>query len=203
MADELSIMNAALAHLGEERQLDDPAAAPAPREQRVLQALLPMVRDAMLRKHPWLCAEARLTVTRQPLDADADWAFANLFLLPVDMLRLWHVESDYPWQVGSHAIRNEDGAVTSRRTALFSGAAGPLSLRIVERVAYEHLDACLADAMAYELAARAAGPLQADKALAKQLNADAREALAMAVTIETSEFRDDVVMPRGRFLSSR
>ena len=203
MTDELSILNAALSHLGEERQLDDLTPDVPSREQRVLQALLPLTRDAMLRKHPWLCAERRLTVTREPLDADADWAFTNLFLLPTDMLRLWHADTDCAWQVGSHAVRAPDGVVTSRRTVLFSNSAGPVKIRIVERVAYEHLDALLADAMGYELAARAAGPLQADKALAKSLKGDAREALAMAVTAETSEFNDEIVIPRGRFLSSR
>lgn len=203
MTDQLSIFNAALSHLGEERQLDDLAPAVPSREQRVLAALLPQLRDAMLRKHPWLCAERRLTVTREPLDGDADWAFANMFLLPNEMMRLWHVDNDCAWQVGSHAVRADDGAVTSRRKALFANSAGPLRIRIVEQIDYEHLDPLLADAMGYELAARAAGPLQADKALAKSLKADAREALAMAVTAETSEFNDEVVMPRGRFLSSR
>jgi hypothetical protein len=219
MTDELSIYNAALSHLGEERQLDDLAPAVPSREQRVLQALLPLIRDSMLRKHPWLCAERRLTVTREPLTGDADWAFSHLFLLPPEMLRLWSVDPDrafrpefersyqvgqeLTWQVGSHAVRAADGAVTSRRTVLFANAEGPLRIRIIERVAYEHLDALLSDAMGYELAARAAGPLQADKALAKSLKGDAREALAMAVTAETSEFVDDVVIPRGRFLSSR
>lgn len=203
MTDQLSIYNAALSHLGEERQLDDLAPAVPPREQRVLAALLPLIRDAMLRKHPWLCAERRLTVTREPLAAEADWAFENLFLLPIEMLRLWHVNNDCAWQVGSHTVRAVDGSIASRRTALFANAAGPLKIRIIERIDYEHLDALLADAMGYELAARAAGPLQADKALAKSLKGDAREALAMAVTAETSEFNDEVVVPRGRFLSSR
>lgn len=203
MPSELSIMNAALAHLGEERQLDDPAPETPCREQRVFQGLLPDLRDAMLRKHPWLCAERRLTVTREPLTVAADWAYANLFLMPTDLLRLWSVESDEPWQLGSHAIRDDAGVVIERRKALFSGSEGPLNVKIVERVDYEHLDPCLAEAMGYELAKRAAGPLQADKALAKWLAGAANEALAMAVTVETSEFRDGETMPLGRFLSSR
>lgn len=203
MADELSLYNAALAHLGEERQLDDLEADPGSREQRVFRGLLPTLRDAMLRKHPWLCAESRLTVTRQPLTARSDWKFANVFLLPPDTLRVWQVDTDLPFQRGPYVDRNPDGSVLARRKALFCDAGGPLDLTVIERVAYEHLDEALFDAMGYELAARAAGPLQADKALQRSLQSDAREALAMAVTIETSEFRDDVVTPRGRFLSSR
>lgn len=203
MATELSIMNAALAHLGEELQLSDPTANPAPRQQRVFRGLLPDLRDAMLRKHPWLCAERRLTVTRMPLDAAPDWAFANAYLLPDDMLRLWDVDSDRPWQVGNWTERDGSNVVTSRQKALFAASAGPLNIRIVERIAYEHLDTLVAEAMGYELASRAAGPLQADKALKKSLKDDAREALAMAVTVETSEFRDDETIPEGRFMGAR
>lgn len=204
MATELSIMNAALSHLGEERQLDDPDPDVPSREQRVLQALLPDVRDTILRKHPWLCAETRPTVTRQPLDGPADHTFTNVFLLPTELLRLWSAGTDCSFQVGPLTVYDGAGVATSRRRALFTDAAGPLNLRIVERIAYEHLDPCLADAMGFELASRAAGPLQADKALRKSLKEEAREALALAVTVETSEFADDVVViPRGRFLSSR
>lgn len=203
MASELDIMNDALAHLGEEVQLTDLAADPAPRQQRLFRALLPSLRDATLRKHPWLCAERRLTVTRHPLDAAPDWAFAHVYLLPEDTMRVWDVDTDLPWQAGSWTERDASNVVVRRHKALFAAAAGPLKLKTVERIAYEHMDALLADVLAKDLASLAAGPLQADKALKRALRDDAREALAMAVTAETSEFRDNASIPRGRFLSVR
>lgn len=203
MPSELSLYNDALAHLGEDTVLDDAAADPAPRALRVFKALLPSLRDAMLRKHPWLCAESRSTVTRQPLVGNADWKFLNAFLLPPETLRLWTADTNLTYQVGPLTLRDGSGVVTSRRKALFCDHIGPLKIVTIDRIDYEHMDPCLADAMAYELASRAAGPLQADKALKKALKDDAREAMAYAVTVETSEFTDDVVLPKGRFLSSR
>ena len=203
MASELGLMNAALAHLGEERVLSDLNADPPPRELAVATAHLPELRDAMLRKHPWLCAEARLTVTRVPLTGRVDWKFANVFLLPPDTLRLWDGGTDLPWQFGTYVERFGDGAVKSRRKALYSDDEGPLNVTIIERVDYEHLDAMLADAIGLKLASRMAGPLQADKALRNSLKVEAREAEAEAVTVETSEFREDPVIPRGRWLNAR
>ena len=203
MGSEIDLMNAALAHLGEEIQLSDPDADPAPRAQRVFRALLPTIRDAMLREHPWLCAERRLTVTRQPGDDPVDWKFRNVFLLPRETLRVWSVETEEIWQAGFLAIRDGDGAVIERRKALFSASAGPLNVTIIDTIPYEDMDALLFDAMGYELAKRAAGPLQADKALAQRLKGEAREALALAVTTETSEWREEPALSRGRFLGSR
>lgn len=203
MASELGLMNAALAHLGEERVLSDLNADPPPRELAVAKALLPDLRDAMLRESPWLCAEARVTVSRVPLAAPIDHKFANVFLLPIDTLRVWNVDTCLPWQAGTHVERFDDGKVKDRRAALFCSGEGPLNVTIIERVAYEHLTASLADAMALRLASRMAGPLQADKALRNSLKAEAEEAVARAVTVETSEFRDDPVVERGRWLSAR
>lgn len=202
MASELEIWNAALALLGEEVFLSDPDADPAPRQQRVAKALLPPVRDTLLRLHPWLCAERRMTLT--PLAAGAgDWRYASAFILPVEALRVWSVESCQPYQVGPHVEYKTDGTVKSRRQAVFSDETQPLKVRLIERVAYQHLDPLLADAMAHELAARMAGPLQADKAMQRRLKEDAAAALARAVTAETSEFADDPPLATGRFLGAR
>lgn len=202
MASELSVINTALAHLGEERQLSDLEADPAPREQRVARALLPQIRDAMLREQPWLCAERRLTVTRVPLDRPADWKFANVFLLPPTMLRLWLADTSEPYQVGPYVEMNPDMTEKSRRRALFTNASGPLHVTIIDQIDYEHFDASLTDAVSYELASRMAGPLQADKALAKSLKGDAEDAKILAATIQTSEITEEPA-PRGRWLSGR
>lgn len=203
MATELSIINRALAALGEERQLTELRGDSPPRAERVALALLPDLRDAMLRDHPWLCASARVTVTRQPLPDPVDWKFANVFLLPPDTLRLWSVDTDQAFEVGPYTLRNAEGVVTSRRKGLFTNATGPLNLSIVERVDYEHLDASLTRAMSLELASLMTGPMQADKQLAAKLKNDAREAMAYAVTVETSEFREEPSYQPGRFLTAR
>lgn len=203
MPSELGLMNSALAHLGEERVLSDLAADPPPRELAVAKALLPDLRDAMLREHPWLCAEARLTVTRQPLPGRVDWKFANVFLLPPETLRLWDAGTTLPWQFGSYVERNDDGSVRSRRRAFYTDDQGPLNVTIIERIPFEHMDASLADAMGLKLGSRMAGPLQADKSLRNALKTEAAEAVALAVTVETSEFRTDPEIPRGTWLASR
>ncbi len=202
MATELSIINTALAHLGEERQLSDLALDPAPREQRVAQALLPQATETMLRKHPWLCAERRLTVTRIPLPGPADWKFANVFLLPPTTLRLWLADTSEPYQMGPYVEMNPDMTEKSRRKALFSNASGPLNITIIDLIGYEHFDASLSGALSFDLASLMAGPLQADKALAQKLDGKAEAALADAMTIQTSELTEDPA-PRGRWLSGR
>lgn len=202
MATELSIINTALAHLGEERQLTDLTQDPAPREQRVAQALLPQATDALLRKHPWLCAERRLSVTRVPLADPADWKFANVFLLPPTTLRLWLADTMEPYQMGPYVEMNSDMTEKSRRKALFCNSAGPLNITIIDQIGYEFFDASLSNALSFDLAALMAGPLQADKALAKSLKGDAEDACIDAMTIQTSELTEDPA-PRGRWLSGR
>lgn len=202
MATELSIINEAAAALGEELLSSLGGEKPS-RLERVTRALLPSVRDKMLRLHPWLCAERRLELTRHPMSARADWSFSHLFLLPEGVLRVWSVKGADRWQVGTWDEADGDGVVLAERPCIFADAAGPLRARVVRRVGWGALDPLLATAMAEELAARAAGPMQADKALAKSLKQDAREALALAVTAETSEFVEDPPEGEGRWLGSR
>jgi hypothetical protein len=208
MATEISIINTALALLGEERQLTELGGATPSREERVARALLPDLRASLLRKHPWLCGEVRGTVTRVPLEGRADWKFKNVFLLPADFLRLWGVEA-FTWardayQVGPWTVYDGDGRVVERRKALFSNHDGPIDIGFIAEIAFEHLDPCLASVMSKELGGLMAGPLQADKALTRSLAERAREELAYAVTVETSEFQGgDPTSGPGRFLAAR
>lgn len=203
MADELDIMNGALAKLGEEEVLSDPNADPPGRRLRVLQAHLPTVRDVIMRTHPWLSCQRRRLLMAMNTGASGDWKFAAAFRLPPQTLRVWSVETCAEWERGKAEEFAGGGAPLGVRDVIWANAQGPLRAVLIERVPYDEMDASLVEAITCELAARAAGPLQADKAMRKLMRDEAAEALAMGAAIETSEFGNQDPEFQSRWLAAR
>lgn len=203
MSSELDLINLALAKLGEEDQLADLGQDPPVRAQRVAQSLLPTLRDAILRKHPWLCALRRRELTLITMPGRADFRFTSAFQLPPDYLRIWAVGTSRPWTRGLAEERDASGDIVARRQAILCSGDGPLRAVLVERVPYEDFDAGLFVALATELASAMAGPLQADKALAKSLKQEAQDALAEAITAETSELGNEAIVFESAWLAAR
>ena len=92
-AGPVEIINAALAEIGAPAITDLSDKTP---EARAASRNYPLVRDAVLRLHPWNCAQKRDTLTSPSVTAPA-WGFANAYDLPADFIRLIALEGD-PFQ---------------------------------------------------------------------------------------------------------
>lgn len=100
-----------------------------------------MVRDEVLREHPWNFAIKR-TVLAASTEAPA-WGFSNKFTLPADNLRVIEVRD---MSTGDYQV--EDGAILADEEALY--------IRYIYKVAdpnrYDtHFVDCVSDRLAYEL----------------------------------------------------
>lgn len=208
MGTFLDLINQAVAgDLGEEVEITDAdlTADPAPRALRVARRFTTTLRDEFLRRHAWLCAETDVTLNPSTEPASSSWRYARAYLLPTNCLKIWNVADIVePWQRGSVVEFNEDGTEKGRRDAILTDYEGALKVTYAARIDYELMDPCLFRAMACELAARMAGPMQADKVLRRDLAGTARELLAIAVTCEVSEFGNEAPpLATSRFLDAR
>lgn len=97
-----------------------------------------IVRDEVLRAHPWNCA-----ITRAELAADTatpEWGFDSQFTLPSDCLRVLEVDTAGHWQIESRKLLTDEDA--------------PLYVRYIRREEDVSLwDPLLVSAMASRLAA--------------------------------------------------
>lgn len=187
---ELDIINSALAHLGADHLEDSPDTETPTRQLRVARALLPTLRDAWLRKHPWLCATFYRTLSPEAAPVTDVWRAA--FPVPAETLRLFLAGTCRTYEFGSAAILDGSGALAGYRKVVFTNdLSTALTVKTIERVDYDLFDASLADAMGYELAARMAGPLNAAPELAAELRKIAASALIEAMSLDTSELGNE------------
>jgi hypothetical protein len=139
MASEVEICNRALQKLGAKRivSLDDNSV-----NARACNVAYSLVRDRVLRSHPWNCA-----ISRAELAADAEppeWGRANAFQLPSDFLRLLppYPEmniNDLDWQIEGRKILTDD--------------SGPIYLRYIYQVTDPNeMDPLLRELISTELA---------------------------------------------------
>lgn len=106
-ASVVSIVNAALIHLGEEpiTSLEDDLKA-----ARLANSLFTRVRDIVLEDHTW--SDARGLASLALLTSTPTWGWANQFQLPTDFLRL--VRTDCPednWQIHGRKLLTDASAV--------------------------------------------------------------------------------------------
>lgn len=199
MADELELINGALAELGQDRFIADLEEDPPSRPLRVAQGLLPALRDSMLRAYPWLCAQRRRTLAALVLhEAHGDWKFSRAYALPEGVLRVFMVDSRREWTRGWAKTPSED-----RRDAILTDHADPLRVVTIERVAFDELDASLHRAMMLALAARMAGPLQADRGVARAIREEADRALGEAISADIGEAGNTAPVFQSAWLAAR
>ncbi len=199
MADELELINGALAELGQDRFIVDLEEDPPSRPLRVAQGLLPALRDSMLRGYPWLCAQRRRTLSALVLDeTHGDWKFSRAYALPEDTLRVFMVDSRCEWTRGWAKTPTEE-----RRDAILTNHATPLRVVTIERVSFDELDACLHRAMTLALAARMAGPLQADRGVTRAIREEADRALGEAISADVGETGNTAPVFESAWLSAR
>lgn len=182
MPSQLQIINAAFTHLGESTV---PQITGDPKPANVVKALAawPMALDSALGRHPWLCALQRMTIARSA-SADGDWQYDYVFELPVDTLRIWTVDgaNDFAWERSTVVTGAFVGRPVIRATF-----EGPLKVAIVRRAIPELLTPLLADALAFELASRLAGPIQSDAKTGEVMRGKADQAYALAQGSEAGE----------------
>lgn len=137
MPSWVAIANLALTHLGTERitALTDAGAA-----ARAVAATYELVRDAVLREHPWNCALARTRLAAE-LEAPA-FGFAFRYTLPAD-----------PYCLRVLALGEGSAAWALEGRHLLTDHAPPLPVRYIARVSDPALfDAALVPALAARLA---------------------------------------------------
>jgi hypothetical protein len=179
-------VNTAMAHLGEPAfaaiDTDPPGSALA----KVLGQLEgPAGVEAWaLSRHPWLCALTYATLAPDGT-ITGNWKWTNAFLLPTTFARLWTVDGeDVPFELGSAVVS------TAERRVIWSNEAS-LNVAFAEVKPYEAYSPDLCGLIALKLAARTAGPLKSDAALAAKLDDRATAALLEAQGGEAGQFCDD------------
>ncbi|MBX9707224.1 MAG: hypothetical protein K2X61_04740 [Caulobacteraceae bacterium] len=180
MASKLSTINLAFAHLSEPVV---PNLEGDPKPPNVVKALaqFDQALDVCLTKAGWLCAlESRVL---DPDDHPGDWRYRYRFTCPAGTLKVWAVDGgdDFAWQAGTAV---EAGAVT--RT-IRAADKGPLRVDLIMSRPVEALTPLLADALAWELASRLAGPIQSSEAKARWAAGEAEKAYQLAAGSEATE----------------
>lgn len=188
------VINAALAHLGEPGY-DDIEAAPAPPKLAKALAQIEFVQDWVLRRHPWVCTLVYASLARA--DRPGNWKYPNMFELPASAVRVWEVASGGKWVKGSETVGGAEKIV------IWAETAGPLDLSYVDRKTWESYDADVTNVMAYELAARLAGPIQDNAMLSAHLHKAALELLALAQGAEGGEEGGQDVIFQSNFAALR
>lgn len=194
-----AIVNGALVQLGEDPipSVDvDGADAPA-RLVKILPHLQPSIRS-VLKRYGFLCALEYATVTPSA-DVPANWRFPVHYLMPEGGLRLWTVQRLTGWERGVWS-RPVDGASL---TVIRAKEGGPLNIAyVVERPA-DLLDANVADAVMFELAARACRPMNGSVERALELRKIANDAVLTAIAADGQDSKADDEMLTDRLAALR
>ena len=190
MPSKVSIFNAALTELGEDR-VTSPSEDTEP--AKVCLARYDDVRDAVLRAHPWNSAKRRASLASTTAPA---FGFANAFVLPTDpfCLRVFRLDPDthglHPtWKVEGRQILTDEGA--------------PLNIEFIARITDEQeFDALLADAIAMRLGAAVAYRLTNSRSKEKEVRELYRRVLREARSVDGQEGTTDPPLT-DEFLDSR
>ena len=180
MTTIITAVNQAIITAGAELLSDGALDAPGAGDEtaRLVNALWPLQRDAVLRAHPWNCADTyRLVAT----DGDApEWGF--VYAIP------WPSE---PYCLRVLALSAGDEAVTHRVVRgrrIYTNTKGPLQLRYVARVENPALmDPLLVEAIGARIAARLIYRKASNRGLKNEAWDLYREILAEARAVDGQE----------------
>ena len=197
-AAKLSVVNLALAHLGEPLtetlDLDDASQA-----ARTALGFIDTARDTVLSAHGWLRC---LTYVTLPSNGeDGDFRFSYWINLPGDCLRIWEVddtEARRPirWEIGTRALDGEERAIIRSDTA-------PLDLAYVRRIGWDGLPSHLVNPIAALTASLTASPMQGDAGKAKALADRYKAELAAAVSQDGMQQREGPLLVQSGAWSLR
>lgn len=185
MATQLSIINLAFAHLSEPvvQTLDGD-----PRPPNVVKALAQwdQALDVALSRAPWLCALERRSIDPDlaPAQGWGDWKYPARYSLPTGALKVWSVGlcEGVAWERST--VVDGNGAVIS---VIRTGEVASLPVELCLRRKAEALTPLLADALAWELAARLAGPIQSSEEKGRWAEGKAETAYGLAASSEATE----------------
>jgi hypothetical protein len=122
MVDRVSVSNLVLSKLGDEDQLTDPD--DDRKAARAIKAVWDIVRDIVLRAHPWNFAMRQASLTAA--DPAPQFGYTHSFPLPEDFLRL------DPTVMEPFSVRDAYQLEGSRR--LLASTPGPVLIRYVARI---------------------------------------------------------------------
>lgn len=182
------IINGALVQLGEDTvsSLD---ADPAPsRLTKLMPHLKPALRS-VLKRYGFLCALEYATLSPSG-DVPANWRFPFHYLMPEGGLRLWTVERVSGWERGKW-VRPADKAAL---TVIRAKEGGGLNVAYVAEREPDQLDANVADAVVFELAARACRPMNGSVERALELRKIADAAILTAIAADGQDSKADEAM---------
>lgn len=186
-----NLINGALVQLGEDTVASVSADPPPSRVVKILPHLQPAI-DAVLVRYGWLCALEYVTLDPSPL-VPANWRFGHAYLAPEGCLRFWEVARVSGWERG--VWQRPDGAT---RPILRATEGGPINVSYLKRREAGGLDANVADAVTFELAARAARPIGGSVERALELRKLADQAILAAMGTDGQDARGDDVMIADR-----
>jgi hypothetical protein len=178
MPSDLSILNDALTQLKQPTVADVVGESLTIVASRVL-AILPAARQAVLERHGWLCALAYTTLVADA--ALSNWKYDAGYNLPGDALRVWMVDGD-PCNT-----KWEAGTVAPARKVIWANGTGDLDIAYVRDLPSAAMSPNLADAIAWELAARCCGGVTGDSQLAVAIERAAGNRLAWAVGVDGTQ----------------
>lgn len=205
-AAEVDVYNTALGQLGKATIVDVSAATlatsgAATQLKRVASTSL----ETVLARHGWLCALTYGWLEPAVIASDKNWKYCTRYLLPGDALRVWEVrtpnEASFlteidlvsfglfgtPLREGeaweTNRIDDGDGARLVLRTNLDCGVA----VAWVRKCSYAALDPHVADAVAFDMAARVARNVTGDEGTAKGLEAKAEQKVLLAISVDSTQ----------------
>jgi hypothetical protein len=179
-----TLINQALAHMGED-PVNDAGADPAPeRLRKVLPWFHPSI-EAVLKRHAWRCALEYGTLTPSA-DVPANWKWKAHYVAPEGCLKLWAVDRATAWERGRWV--RDDGAVLE---VIRAAEDGPLNIAWVAKRRPEAIDSHVLDAIALEMAARACETISGSEARGDKLRSLARDALLSAIGLDGADSGGD------------
>lgn len=180
MALQLTLLNLALAHHGEDPTdtLDLNVMATNPRK---VFRFMERARDQVVGSHHWSWA-TEFSVWN-PATEGGNWRFQSCYLQPADCLRVVEVDSGAMcggphWQRGTWT--NPDNAA-DQKAAIFADSAGPLNVAWVRRIGWDALPPDIEDTFGYWLASMAGFSINGDLAKADVLMKRAVSARSLAM----------------------
>lgn len=205
-AAEVDIYNTALGQLGKATVADLSTASlaqsgAATQLKRVANSSL----ETVLARHGWLCALNYDWLEPAVLANDTNWKYRTRYQLPAGALRVWEVrtpgEASFLTEINlasfglfgtpliegeaweTNRIDNGDGATLVLRTNLQCGVA----VAWVRKCSYAALDPHVADAVAFDMAARVARNVTGDEGTAKGLEAKAEQKVLLAISVDSTQ----------------
>lgn len=198
---QVRIVNTALNALGQEpvTDLTDASLDGSVAAVKILR-VLDTARETVLARHGWVCALEYDTLSPSVIPGAANFRYPTVFLVPGNSLRVWEIDGDPwngdlaggwgpRWQVGT--IENGASARTIIRASSgafpLAGGVTTLNIAYVRLANWQALDAHVADAVAFDAAARAAASITGEISMSDKMAKKAEQQVMIAIGIDGTQ----------------